>query len=115
MSDPLSETLAAVAAANETGAWEELDGKALAAKARFAVAIETYRIASLVAAVFNTPQGQELLAWLKKRIVDPPSYREGDSFDRVAFREGQKDVIRQLEANIELARKGPPQPPQQEA
>lgn len=57
---------------------------------------------ALTRAVFGSPHGA---AWLAQRLAQDqaqPSYRPGDSFDQVAWHEGRKAVIRDIEAMLKL-------------
>lgn len=50
--------------------------------------------------VFNNPVGEKCLTHLKKTLVDRPIYKKGLSFDEVAFREGQADVVKQILSEV---------------
>lgn len=52
---------------------------------------------ALIRAVFGTEAGRRLLALWRARLA-LPTYAPGMSLDEVAFREGQKQVVREIEA-----------------
>lgn len=58
---------------------------------------------ALIRSVFDTPAGHELLGRWRQRVLMAPTYVEGASLDRCAFVEGQKQIVREIEAAF-----GPP-------
>lgn len=55
----------------------------------------------LVALLFNNEIGRK---WLADRLAaEPPSYAPGDGFDLVAWREGRKALLRELQAELDEA------------
>lgn len=62
---------------------------------------------ALVAAIFAPPHAR---AWLEQRLAaEPPSYQPGDAFDLVAWREGRKALLRELQAELDEATRPRPQ------
>lgn len=53
---------------------------------------------ALIRAVFSSPAGQALLAAWRRRAHDRPSYRLGETLEVVAWREGQKEFLREIDA-----------------
>ena len=45
---------------------------------------------------FDTDAGKKCLAYLEEKFVDVDVYKQGQSFEQTAFREGRRDVIRQI-------------------
>jgi len=50
----------------------------------------------LARVTFSTPAGRRFLELLRQE-EDRPSYQPGDTFDAVAFREGRKSVLRDID------------------
>lgn len=82
--------------------WDAINEASTVARAAEADREEAARINAIFAAAFQTPAGKEALKILKARLGDRPSYIEGMTFDQTAFREGQKAVLREIEAMIKL-------------
>lgn len=53
-------------------------------------------ITSMFKAVFQTSHGAKCLEYLENKFVNRPIYLEGKSFEQVAFRQGQCDVVKQI-------------------
>lgn len=62
-------------------------------------------LARLTLRVFSTEDGQKLLAWLKQMYVDVPIAVPGADPSHAFFAEGQRNVVREIEARINQARK----------
>jgi hypothetical protein len=60
-------------------------------------------IHKLVVGTFGTPIGEKLLDHLIKTLLDRPTFKIGMTLEETAFREGQKDVIRQILKEMEVA------------
>jgi hypothetical protein len=85
-----------------TDDWSQFGGNALeAAKAMMAKAAA--EIDDLIAQAFLSEAGRACLEHLKKRIVDPPSWRMGDTLEHAHFREGQKSVVLQIAQSVNRA------------
>lgn len=59
----------------------------------------------LVLRVFSTEDGDKLLAWLRQIYVDVPVAAPGTDPSFAYFAEGQRNVVRDLIARIQRARK----------
>jgi hypothetical protein len=57
---------------------------------------------ALIRATFATPAGQALLAVWRRR-AERPSYRLGETLEVVAWREGQKEFLREIDAAFAAA------------
>ena len=55
-------------------------------------------LARLARATFHTVPGAAFLARLRAEVMEPPSYNPGEPFDMVAWREGQKALLRRIES-----------------
>ena len=53
-------------------------------------------ITKIIKATFETPQGINLLEHLLSVFVDRAVYKPGLSSEETAYREGQRDVVRQI-------------------
>jgi len=62
-------------------------------------------MARICAAVFSTPEGQKVMAWLRSRTIEQPSWYPGEDASHGFAREGQNSIVRQLEQMIEQGRK----------
>ena len=62
-------------------------------------------LARLCLRVFGDEDGQKLLAWLKEFYVDVPIAVPGADPSHAFFAEGQRNVVRDIEARINQARK----------
>ena len=58
---------------------------------------------ALIRATFGTPSGQALLVAWQRRAAARPSYRLGETLEVVAWREGQKEFLREIEAAFAAA------------
>ncbi len=58
-------------------------------------------IHTIIAGTFSTEIGKKCLEHLTKTIVDRPVYKTGMTFEEVAFREGQRDIITQIIKEIQ--------------
>lgn len=59
----------------------------------------------LVLKVFSTEDGDKLLAWLRQIYVDVPVAAPGTDPSFAYFAEGQRNVVRDIIARIQRARK----------
>jgi hypothetical protein len=62
-------------------------------------------IARLCLRVFSTEDGSKLLEWLQAMYVDVPVAVPGADPSHAFFAEGQRNVVRDLKARIQQARK----------
>lgn len=62
---------------------------------------------SLAAQTFATEPGKKLLRWMVQRTVLRPTVTADSTEFQVGIREGQNDLVRQLLAMIERAKKEP--------
>jgi len=62
-------------------------------------------LARLTLRVFTSEDGQKLLEWLKAVYVDVPIAVPGADPSHAFFAEGQRTVVRDIEARINQARK----------
>lgn len=62
-------------------------------------------LARLTLRVFSSEDGQKLLQWLKDMYVNVPIAVPGTDPSHAFFAEGQRNVIRDIEARINQARK----------
>lgn len=62
-------------------------------------------LARLSLRVFGTEDGQKLLQWLKDMYVNVPIAVPGTDSSYAYFAEGQRTVVRDIEARINTARK----------
>jgi hypothetical protein len=76
-----------------TADWTQF-GSVFAAKQ--AMGRTLHEIDDKIAQVFLSEAGKACLDHLAARILRPPSWRMGDTLEHANFREGQKDVVRQL-------------------
>lgn len=61
-------------------------------------------LARLMLRVFGDEDGQKLLQWLKEMYVDVPVAVPGTDSSHAYFAEGQRTVVRDIEARINQAR-----------
>lgn len=61
-------------------------------------------LAKLMLRVFGDEDGQKLLQWLKEMYVDVPIAVPGTDSSHAYFAEGQRTVVRDIEARINQAR-----------
>lgn len=81
--------------------WEELETPAVDIRE---VKQQREDTARLCLRVFGTEDGQKLLAWLKQMYVDVPIAVPGADPSHAFFAEGQRTVVRDIEARINQAR-----------
>ena len=62
-------------------------------------------LSRLMLRVFGDEDGQKLLAWMRDMYVDVPIAVPGTDPSHAFFAEGQRNVIRDIEARINQARK----------
>lgn len=62
-------------------------------------------LARLCLRVFGSEDGQKLLEWLRQMYVDVPIAVPGTDSSHAYFAEGCRNVVRDLEARINQARK----------
>ncbi len=82
--------------------WEDLETPAADVRD---VSQQREDLARLTLRVFGTEDGQKLLAWLKQMYVDVPIAVPGADPSHAFFAEGQRNVVRDIEARINQARK----------
>ncbi len=83
--------------------WDELD--AIGQSDVREVAQQRDDLARLVLKVFSTEDGNKLLTWLKDVYVNVPIAVPGTDSSHAYFAEGQRNVVRDIEARIKQARK----------
>ena len=86
--------------AASTADWSQFNGLAAA---RLMLSSAAEEIDDLIAQAFLSEAGRACLEHLKKRIVDPPSWRLGDALEHAHFREGQKSVVLQIVQSVNRA------------
>ena len=81
--------------------WDELD--AILSDVR---PVEQQRedLSRLCLRVFSTEDGQKLLQWLRQMYVDVPVAVPGTDPSHAFFAEGQRTVVRDIEARIQQVR-----------
>jgi hypothetical protein len=62
-------------------------------------------LAKLTLRVFTSEDGQKLLSWLQDMYVNVPIAVPGADPSHAFFAEGQRNVVRDIEARIKQARK----------
>lgn len=62
-------------------------------------------LARLAMRVFGTEDGQKMLSWLRDMYVNVPIAVPGTDSSHAYFAEGQRNVVRDIEARIKQARK----------
>lgn len=84
--------------------WEELDQIGQTPDVR---SVEQKRedMARLCLRVFGSEDGQALLSWLRQMYVDVPIAVPGTDPSHAFFAEGCRNVVRDIEARINQARK----------
>ena len=84
--------------------WDELEAIGQTSDSR---AVEQKRddLSRLVLRVFGSEDGQKLLAWMRDMYVNVPIAVPGTDPSHAFFAEGQRNVIRDIEARINQARK----------
>ena len=53
---------------------------------------------------FSTESGQLVLEWLVKHTIQTPTWLPGRTAEQCYFREGQNNLVRQIEAKIKQSR-----------
>lgn len=62
-------------------------------------------LARLCLRVFGSEDGKKLMEWLRQMYVDVPVAVPGTDSSHAYFAEGQRNVVRDLEARVNQARK----------
>jgi hypothetical protein len=84
--------------------WDELEAIGKPADIR-EVNQQREDLARLTLRVFGTEDGQKLLQWLRDVYVNVPIAVPGTDSSHAYFAEGQRTVVRDIEARITQARK----------
>ena len=84
--------------------WEELDQIGQTPDVR-SVGQKREDMARLCLRVFGSEDGQALLSWLRQMYVDVPIAVPGTDPSHAFFAEGCRNVVRDIEARINQARK----------
>ena len=84
--------------------WDEIDAIGQPTDIR-EVAQQRDDLARLCLRVFGTEDGQKLLEWLRAVYVNVPIAAPGTDPSHAFFAEGQRNVVRDIEARINQARK----------
>jgi hypothetical protein len=84
--------------------WEELDAIGQTPDIR-EVTQQRDDLAKLCLRVFGTEEGQKMLEWLRDVYVNVPVAVPGTDPSHAFFAEGQRNVVRDIEARIKQARK----------
>jgi hypothetical protein len=84
--------------------WEELDAIGQTPDIR-EVTQQRDDLARLTLRVFGTEDGQKLFEWLRAIYVNVPIAVPGTDPSHAFFAEGQRNVVRDIEARINQARK----------
>jgi hypothetical protein len=84
--------------------WEELDAIGQNTDIRD-VDQKRDDLSRLMLRVFGSEDGQKLLAWMRDMYVNVPIAVPGTDPSHAFFAEGQRNVIRDIEARINQARK----------
>ena len=84
--------------------WDDLDN-ADQTEDRREVTQKREDLMRLCLRVFGSEDGQKLLEWLREMYVDVPVAVPGADPSHAFFAEGQRTVVREIEARINLARK----------
>lgn len=84
--------------------WDELEAIGKPADIR-EVNQQREDLARLTLRVFGTEDGQKLLQWLRDVYVNVPIAVPGTDSSHAYFAEGQRTVVRDIEARINQARK----------
>lgn len=85
--------------------WDELDAIGQQTEDIREVKQAREDLARLVLRVFTSEDGKKLLEWLKAVYVDVPIAVPGADPSHAFFAEGQRTVVRDIEARINQARK----------
>jgi hypothetical protein len=84
--------------------WDELDAIGQTPDIR-EVTQQRDDLARLTLRVFGSEEGQKLLQWLRDVYVNVPIAVPGTDPSHAFFAEGQRNVVRDIEARIKQARK----------
>jgi hypothetical protein len=84
--------------------WDEINAIGQAPDIR-EVTQQREDLARLCLRVFGTEDGQKLLEWLRAVYVNVPIAAPGTDPSHAFFAEGQRNVVRDIEARINQARK----------
>jgi hypothetical protein len=84
--------------------WDELDAIGQTPDIR-EVTQQREDLARLTLRVFGSEEGQKLLQWLRDVYVNVPIAVPGTDPSHAFFAEGQRNVVRDIEARINQARK----------
>ena len=84
--------------------WDELDAIGQTPDIR-EVTQQRDDLARLTLRVFGSEEGQKLLQWLRDVYVNVPIAAPGTDPSHAFFAEGQRNVVRDIEARINQARK----------
>lgn len=84
--------------------WEELEAIGKPAEDIREVSQKREDLARLTLRVFATEDGQKLLAWMRDMYVNVPIATPGTDPSFAFFAEGQRQVVRDIEARINQAR-----------
>jgi hypothetical protein len=84
--------------------WDELEAIGKPADIR-EVNQQREDLARLTLRVFGTEDGQKLLQWLRDVYVNVPIAVPGTDSSHAYFAEGQRTVVRDIEARLQTARK----------
>jgi hypothetical protein len=84
--------------------WEEIDAIGQTTDVR-EVTQQREDLARLTFRVFSNEDGQKLLEWLRAMYVNVPIAVPGTDPSHAFFAEGQRNVVRDIEARINQARK----------
>lgn len=80
--------------------WDDLEGGAQAIE----LDQKHIDINLLIARAFSTEEGQKVLAWLRENYLEQPCWQPGTDSSFGIFREGQNNVIRDIELRIRRAK-----------
>ncbi len=58
-------------------------------------------ISKLIVGTFSTELGKRLLSHLEFVFIDRPIYKQGESLEAAAYRQGQADLIKQLKKELQ--------------
>lgn len=83
--------------------WDDLDGQD--PKDIRDVGQQREELAKLCTRVFGTEDGQKLMKWMVSMYVDVPIAVPGTDTSHAFFAEGQRNLVRDLLARINQARK----------
>ena len=67
-------------------------------------AVEREEIDILMARAFGSAEGKQVLAWLRARTIEEPSWVPGQDHSYGYAREGQNSLVREIERRIARAK-----------